>query len=72
MEQTRYMSTRGFVSFVLYHIGDYISDICYTHDLRYMWVYYLYQRIMLLSSNIDKYDEVWKTVDGQQIPKVSR
>ena len=55
------MSIRGILSLVLYHVGDYICEVAFRRDIRHMWVYRLYNCVMLCSSQLDKHDEVWNT-----------
>ena len=60
------------LSLILYHVGDYISEITYRHDIRYMWLFHMYQRIMILSSKYDEQNKIWQIIDNIQVPKVQR
>lgn len=64
------MRPRSILSLCLYYMGDYICDVAFQKDIRYMWWYRLYGELMLMSHRLDKHDEVWnKPEDGMLIPK---
>ena len=45
-------------STVLYHIGDWVSRPMLNYD--WGWLYPIYNRIMLLSSELDINHKIWK------------
>ena len=47
-----------FLSKILYYCGDLVSRLLYFNCLS--WLYPFYNKIMLLSSKLDKEGEVWK------------
>ena len=49
---------RLILSKILYHIGDLISKLFY-YDC-FGWLYPLYSKIMILSSDLDKDGKIWK------------
>lgn len=53
------MSIRRVVSLILYHMGDYVCDVMFRRDIKMIWPYKLYGKLMLMSHQVDKHDEVW-------------
>ena len=46
------------VARILYHIGDWISRPMLDYDWH--WLYPVYNRIMILSSDLDVNNKIWK------------
>ena len=46
------------LSKILYYIGDLISKLLYFNC--FTWLYPLYSKIMILSSDLDKDAKIWK------------
>jgi hypothetical protein len=57
-----------FLSHVLYHVGDLISRTI----MRYGYGYSVYNRIMLLSSDLDVNGKLWKRVKPSQKKRKKR
>lgn len=53
------------LSKILYHIGDFISKLL--HFNCFAWLYPLYNKIMNLSSDLDKDGKVWKIVKKRKL-----
>lgn len=53
---------KRFLSLVLYHIGDYVGEVAFNYDIEHEWLYKLYNKLMIISSELDTRDEIWKTV----------
>jgi len=51
-----------FLSMVLYYVGDYIGEVSFNHDIEHEWMYKLYNKLMIISSELDTQDEIWQTV----------
>jgi len=53
-----------FLSLFLYYIGHFISIFLYYDLLSFL--YPLYKKVMILSSDLDKYEKVWKNVNHDE------
>ena len=53
------------LSKILYYIGDLISKFLY-YDC-FSWLYPLYSKIMILSSDLDKDGKTWKIVKKRKL-----
>lgn len=56
---------RLILSKILYFFGDLISKLFY-YDC-FGWLYPLYSKIMILSSNLDKDGKIWKIVKKRKL-----
>lgn len=62
------MSLRGLLSLSLYYIGDYVCEVAFLKDIRLMWWYKMYSKLMLMSCRLDVHDEVWNTPEDNMRP----
>lgn len=56
---------RLILSKILYYFGDLISKLFY-YDC-FGWLYPLYSKIMILSSDLDKDGKIWKIVKKRKL-----
>ena len=56
---------RLILSKILYYFGDLISKFLY-YDC-FSWLYPLYSKIMILSSDLDKDGKIWKIVKKRKL-----
>ena len=52
---------KNILSWLLYGVGNLLSKLLYFN--WFTWLYPVYSRIMLMSSNLDTTDKVWKTAN---------
>ena len=53
------------LSKILYYIGDLVSKFLYFDC--FSWLYPLYRKIMILSSELDKDGKIWKIVKKRKL-----
>jgi hypothetical protein len=56
------MDIRTLLSLSLYYLGDFISRLFFKYDCLAYHLYKPYNKIMRLSSKVDKDRKVWKSV----------
>ena len=48
-------------------MGDYICECGYRVDIRYMWWWQLYGKLMLISYRLDTHEQIWNTPEEDVI-----
>ena len=56
---------RLILSKILYYIGDLVSKFLYFD--YFSWLYPLYRKIMILSSDLDKDGKIWKIAKKRKL-----
>lgn len=57
------MRPRSILSLCLYYMGDYICECGYKVDIRYMWWWQLYGKLMLISYKLDTHEQIWNKTE---------
>jgi hypothetical protein len=60
---TKYSIMKQLLSHICYFLGDMISKLLYWDLLS--WVYPVYNKLMIWSSDLDEKGEIWKKADTE-------